>query len=70
MNQKYVTKLEAIRDVMVEVEDGLAEVIAGIENDDEKRLQAGIDALPTQKTVVKHVELLCDLMSKKPWEKK
>jgi hypothetical protein len=69
MDAKPVRKLEAIRDVMIEVEDACAELIAGIENDDEKRVAAAIKSFPTQKTVVKHVELLCDLMAKKPWEK-
>jgi len=70
MKTKPEDKLAAIRDVMIDVEDGCAELIAGIETNDEKRVANAIKSFPTQKTVMKQVEILCDLMAKKPWEKK
>jgi hypothetical protein len=68
MNQRCVTKIQNVKDTMAEIVDGLDQLIAAIEEDDEEKVDQVLDGMPTARAMAKSYEDLGLLIKTCPWE--
>lgn len=70
MRQACLSKINKVRDVMVDVVDALEGIAEGVEKDIETRVEEALGMLPTPKKVADALETLGQLIEQRPWEDK
>lgn len=70
MKQACLSKIDKVRDVLIDVCDALEGLREGIEQDMETRVDEALEGLPSPKQVARALEELGHIIEKRPWEDK